>query len=290
MNITGFTIIRNAIINDYPIVEAILSILPVVDEMIVSIGKSEDDTEGLIRSIKTNKIKIVHSVWDTNLHKGGEVLAIETNKAMEAISKDADWLFYIQGDEAVHEQYHAAILEAARLYKDDKRVEGLLFKYLHFYGTYNYVGDSRQWYNREVRIIRNDKGITSYKDAQGFRRDGNKLRVKLVNAYIYHYGWVKSPEQMFEKQKNVSSLWHESKEEWLKTQTKDFIDFSNHYDSLDKFTGTHPLVMQEKISRQNWNIELDTKTKHFSPKNRVLHWIEKITGKRLFDFRNYKII
>ncbi|MES1222992.1 MAG: glycosyltransferase family 2 protein, partial [Bacteroidota bacterium] len=165
MKITGFTIIRNAIINDYPVVEAIRSILPVVDEMIVSIGQSEDDTEGLIKSIDTNKIRIVHSFWNTSLHKGGEVLAIETNKAMQAISPEADWLFYIQGDEVVHEQYHNAILEAASRYKDDTRVEGLLFKYLHFYGTYNYVGDSRQWYNREVRIIRNNRGITSYKDA-----------------------------------------------------------------------------------------------------------------------------
>jgi len=51
MKISGFTIIRNAIKNDYPVVEAITSILPVVDEMIVSVGDSEDDTEELIKSI-----------------------------------------------------------------------------------------------------------------------------------------------------------------------------------------------------------------------------------------------
>jgi hypothetical protein len=290
MKIAGFTIIKNAIVNDYPIVEAIRSILPVVDEMIVSIGKSEDDTEGLIKSIKTDKIKIVRSVWDTNLHQGGEVLAIETDKAMQAVSPEADWLFYIQGDEIVHEKYHTAILEAANRYKDNKRVDGLLFNYLHFYGTYNYTGDSRQWYNREVRIIRNDKSITSYKDAQGFRRNGKKIQVKLTDAYIYHYGWVKSPKQMFEKQKNVSSLWHGSEDEWRKLQKEDFFDFNNHYDSLEKFTGTHPAVMQERIQRQNWSIELDVQTKKFSFKDRVLYRIEKKTGKRLFDFKNYTII
>ena len=290
MKITGFTIIRNAVINDYPITEAILSILPVVDEMVVSIGKSEDATEALIRSIASDKIKIIHSVWDTHLHKGGEVLAIETNKAMAAIDASADWLFYIQGDEVVPEQSHAAILAAASQYKDDKRVEGLLFKYLHFYGTYDYVGDSRQWYNREVRIIRNDKGISSYKDAQGFRRNGIKLKVKAIAAYVYHYGWVKSPQQMFEKQKNVSTLWHESEEAWRNIVKADVFDFNNHYDSLARFTGTHPLVMQPRIQRQHWNIELDTAAKKFSIKDRILHWIEKKTGKRLFDFKNYTII
>ena len=290
MKISGFTIIRNAVINDYPVVEAISSILPMVDEMIVSVGHGEDETEALIQSIHSDKIKIVQSNWDMNLRKGGQVLAVETDKAMQHISPEADWAFYIQADEVVHEKYHAAILDAAQKNKDNKQVEGLLFKYLHFYGTYDYTGDSRKWYHREVRVIRNDKNITAFKDAQGFRKNGNKLSVKLVDAYIYHYGWVKSPQQMFEKQKNVSRFWHENEEAWRKIQKEDFFDFNNAYDSLEKFTGTHPLVMQERIRHKNWNIELDTETKHFSPKDRVLYWIEKKTGKRLFDFQNYKIV
>lgn len=290
MKISGFTIIRNAVINDYPVVEAISSILPIVDEMIVSVGNGEDETEALIRSIRSDKIKIVRSNWDMNLRKGGQVLAVETNKAMQHISPESDWAFYIQADEVVHEKYHAAILKAAQAHKDDKQVEGLLFKYLHFYGTYDYTGDSRKWYNREVRVIRNDKNITAFKDAQGFRKNGNKLSVKLIDACIYHYGWVKSPQQMFEKQRNVSRFWHENEEAWRKIQKEDFFDFNNAYDSLEKFTGTHPLVMQDRISRKNWSIELDTATKHFSFKNRVLYWIEKKTGKRLFDFQNYKIV
>ncbi|MDE3250252.1 MAG: glycosyltransferase family 2 protein, partial [Bacteroidota bacterium] len=264
MKITGFTIIKNAVKNDYPVVEAIRSILPVVDEMLVSIGDSSDDTEGLINSIGSPKIRIMHSVWDNHLHKGGEVLAIETNKAKAAIAPGSDWLFYIQGDEVIHEQYLDTIKQAALQYKDDPRVEGLLFHYLHFYGTYDYVGDSRQWYNREVRIIRNDPAILSYRDAQGFRKNGQKLKVKPVEAWVYHYGWVKSPQQMFEKQKNVSTLWHESEEAWRSIVQKDIFDFNEHFDSLAKFTGTHPAVMQERIARQHWKIELDTINKKFS--------------------------
>lgn len=290
MKISGFTIIRNAVMNDYPVMESISSILPLVDEMIISIGDGEDQTEALIQSIGSGKIKIVHSQWDMNLRKGGEVLAVETNKAFQHIAPDADWAFYIQADEVVHEKYHQAIRDATLKYRDDQRVRGLLFKYLHFYGTYNFVGDSRKWYNKEVRIIRNDKNITAFRDAQGFRENGNKLPVKPIDAFIYHYGWVKSPKQMFEKQKNVSRFWHESEEDWKKIVKEDFFDFSNHYDSLEKFKGTHPLVMLDRIRRQNWKIELDTQTKYFSFKDKLLYWIEKKTGKRLFDFQNYKII
>jgi hypothetical protein len=290
MKISGFIIIRNAVINDYPVTEAIRSILPLVDEMIVSIGDSEDDTEGLIQSIKSDKIRIVHSVWDPALRKGGAVLAAETDKAFAHVSPDADWAFYIQADEVLHEKYHPVILEAAKKYKDQKEVEGLLFKYTHFYGTYDYVGDSRRWYNREIRLIRNDKTIHSYKDAQGFRKDGRKLNVKLIDAHIYHYGWVKSPKQMMQKQKNLGKFWR-TDEEWQSHLTgSDFWDFNNEFDSLAKFTGTHPAVMMERIKQQNWNIEMDISRKRFSFKNRLLYYIERTTGKRLFDYRNYKIL
>ena len=113
MKISGFTIIRNAVKNDYPVVEAIESILPLVDEMIISIGNSEDGTTALISSIRSDKIKIFHSDWDPSISKKGEVLAIETNKAFEHISPDSDWAFYIQADEVVHEKYHSVILKAA---------------------------------------------------------------------------------------------------------------------------------------------------------------------------------
>ncbi|HEY2726712.1 MAG TPA: glycosyltransferase family 2 protein, partial [Parafilimonas sp.] len=135
MKISGFTIIKNAVINDYPIVEAITSILPVVDEMIVLVGDSEDETEALIRSIHSPKIKIFNSVWDPTINKGGKILAVETDKAFALIANDSDWAFYIQADEAVHEKYHAEILKTAEHYKDDKRVDGLVFNYLHFYGS-----------------------------------------------------------------------------------------------------------------------------------------------------------
>lgn len=290
MKISGFIIIRNAVINDYPVTEAIRSVLPLVDEMIVSIGDCEDDTLGLIQSIESDKIRIVHSVWDPALRKGGEVLAVETNKAFAHISPNADWAFYIQADEVVHEKYYPVILEAAKKYKDQKEVEGLLFKYTHFYGTYDYVGDSRRWYNREIRIIRNDKNIHSYKDAQGFRKDGRKLFVQPIDAHIYHYGWVKSPKQMMQKQKNLGKFWR-TDEEWQQLlASSDFWDFNNEFDSLEKFTGTHPAVMHERINNQNWKIELDISKKHFSFKERLLYYIEKTTGKRLFDYKNYKIL
>ena len=289
MKISGFTIIKNAVINDYPVKEAIESILPVVDEMIVSIGKSDDETELLIRSIQSDKIKIFHSEWDSALREGGKILAVETDKAFQHIAPDSDWAFYIQADEVVHEKYHHEIRQAAERYLSDTKVHGLLFHYLHFYGTYDYVGDSRKWYYKEIRIIRNDKSIQAFKDAQGFRRSGKRLPVKQINAWVYHYGWVKSPKQMKQKMYQTGKLWHSDEEMNSFLQSSDIFDY-NEFDSLSKFEGTHPRVMNDRIANKNWEISLDVKQKKFPLKDRLLYWIEKKTGKRLFDFKNYKII
>ncbi len=291
MKISGFTIVRNAVLYDYPVVEAITSILPVVDEMIVLVGNSDDNTEDLIRSIHSDKIKIHRSVWDENLKKGGVVLATETDKAFQLISKESDWAFYIQADEVIHEKYHDVIRRTAELYKDDQRVEGLLFNYLHFYGTYDYIADSRKWYHKEVRIIRNDKGIQAYRDAQGFRRGIKKLNVKPVDATVYHYGWVKNPKKMIEKLKKIQELWSDTVDDPtnIERRSGEIFDFSK-FDSLKHFESEHPVVMNKRIEEKNWQINLDISKKKFTTKEKLLYWYEKKTGKRLFDFRNYKII
>ena len=292
MKITGVTIIRNAVKNDYPVVEAINSILPMVDEMIVSIDRGEDSTEQLIRSIASDKIHIVYSDWDMSLRKGGKVYALETDKAIAHVSADTDWIFYIQADEAIHEKYYATILQAAEKYRTNDKVLGLLFKYLHFYATYDYVGDSRKWYNYEVRMIKNDKRITSYKDAQGFRIGERKLDVVLIDAEVYHYGWVKNPQQMRQKQKDTDRyyLGEAFRENTSTLTTSEVYDFEKNYDSLRKFTGVHPEVVRQRIAQKNWQIELDLSQKKFSLKEKFLFWFEKKTGKRLFDFKNYRLI
>jgi hypothetical protein len=286
MRVSGFTIVRNAIKYDYPIKEAILSILPLCDEVIVAVGNSEDDTLGLIRSIPSNKIKIIETIWDDNLREGGKVLAAETNKALDEISKESDWAIYIQADEVMHEKYYDNIQNAMLEYKDHHKVEGLLFKYLHFYGSYDYIGDSRKWYRNEIRIIKNDKQIRSYKDAQGFRKNNKKLRVKLIDAYIYHYGWVKPPEAQQAKQKTFNKLWHD--DEWMKKNISSSNEFDySQIDSLAHFTGSHPKIMEERIKSINWKFSFDPTQKKLSPKNYLLQKIEQLTGWRIGEYKNY---
>lgn len=290
MKVSGFTIIRNALKYDYPVTEAITSILPLCDEVVVAVGNSSDDTLELVRRINSPKIRIIETVWDDSLREGGRTFALETDKAFQAISADSDWAFYIQADEAVHEKYYPEIRASMEKYRDDPSIDGLLFHYKHFYGSYDYVGESWRWYRREIRVIKNNKDIFSYRDAQGFRKRPNeKLRVKLINAFIYHYGWVKDPRAMQQKQQDWTKFYRD--DQWIESHIAkaEKFDYSK-IDSLLRFEETHPEALLDRIQKINWKFNHDISKKRYSLKEKVKRFVHAFTGYRIGEYKNYKLI
>jgi len=316
MKISGFTIVRNATKLYYPAKESILSILPLVDELIVALGKGdEDDTsEELIRSIGSPKIKIVDTIWDIEKYKGGTELARQTDIAKKHCT--GDWLFYIQSDELIHEQDHKVILENCQKYLSKTEVDGFLFKYLHFWGDYQHIQDSHTWYRKEIRIVSNHPNIHSWRDAQSFRRipefDGenfmqtegtSKLNVVEIKAKVYHYGWVRPPEFLSSKVKAFKET------KYGKKHVSDIVNkglISDYYDygnikSLTVYKGTHPKLMDTWLEKMNWKDQLrfsgphtinKLPDKHNKLKYRIISFIEKyiLFGMRLGEFKNYNII
>jgi len=265
MKISGFTIVRNGLLYAYPFKEAILSILPLCDEMIVNVGKSDDDTLDIVKSISDMKIKIIQSEWDMNL-KDGNVLSVETNKALKECS--GDWCFYIQGDEVLHEKYYDNVKTAMKKYSEDESIEGLRFWYKHFYGSYDYIQDNyRKWYIKEVRVIKNNENIVSWGDAMDFKhRDGSKIFSKDINAEIFHYGWVIPPEKFIVKRRDFEKLYHS--EEVVEKNITKFQNYDN-LGNLKKFQDSHPEVMKERISKSKW--VFDAKLNEQKP-----DWLRKV--------------
>jgi len=287
MKVAGFTIARNLIQADYPLREALYSVLPLCDEMVIAVGNSKDDTKAYIESFQEPKIRLFDTIWDDTKRVGGAVLADETNKAMDRVSEEADWLIYIQADECLHEKYLPVVRLAMEKYLHDDEVDALLFDYLHFYGNYTMVGDSRRWYRQEIRVVKNHRNIRSWKDAQGFRTgDGKKLRVAKIDACIYHYGWVKHPRFQQQKQAQFHRLWHDDQYMEKNVLCAEEFDYGS-IDSLQHFTGTHPAVMHERIDRMDWTFDVDPTKKNFGLKARLLHWVEERTGWRVGEYKNF---
>ena len=254
MKVSGFSICRNAGKFDYPIVEAIRSALPLVDEFIVNVGQSDDGTLDLVRSLGSRKVRIVESFWDDSMKKDGLLFSHQTNIALSHCT--GEWALYVQADEVLHEDDYEVIQRTLRDHLDNPEALGFSFRYLHFYGDYWSVNP---WaYHRAVRIIRNNGTIESCGDAVGFclKEDRGFLQsthrdcVPPSGATVYHYGWVKPGNVLLEKFRYMAARFHGEAPPpdlaaCLSQETFDFPDYA----IMKEYGGTHPAVMKDRVCR-----------------------------------------
>jgi hypothetical protein len=314
MTISGFTMGKNAQKLYYPMKQAILSILPIVDEFIVVLGDSDTDdrSRSEIESIGSQKIKIIDTVWDIEKYPRGMEHAHQTDIAKSFCK--GEWLFYLQSDEVIHEDDLPVIKQRCEELVHDQEVEGLLFDYIHFWGNYHHIQNNHCWYRKEIRIIRNRPDIHSWVSAQSFRRipdfDGLhyrqkentfKLKVASVKARVFHYGWVRPPQLMNKKIKAFNTN-HKGIQAVSAIEKNNGYKGNFDYGNLNKipvFKGTHPAVMHEWMAAFNWSENLRYSgarcsmnvipSKHDKLKYVIVSWIEKnlLFGMRLGEPRNY---
>lgn len=298
--VSGFSMMRNAVKLGYPAVESVRSALPLVDEFVVALGEGDPDdgTEAGLRALDEPRLRILPRRWDPALYRDGAIFAHETDVALSQCR--STWCLYLQADEVLHERDLPAILEACRRYRDDPRVEGLLFDYYHFWGDPEHHLDTHGVCRREIRIVRNGIGVRSYLDAVSFRREGNrKLRVVRVPARIYHYGYVRHPALMAAK-KRVQDAIHGGREVAPAEAAAAALPAWDYgpLGELPRFTGTHPQVMHDFLARLDWRGSLDqgrrrrgdpVRHKHERLKYRLLSWFERrfTDNRELFGWKNY---
>jgi hypothetical protein len=286
VKISGFTIVRNAIRLDFPIEASIRSILPICDEVVVNVGRSEDETLDLVRSIGDPRIRIIETSWD--MSRQNSVLGLETLRAMRACRYP--WGVYIQADEVLHEPGSQELASCIQRFDSDPQVEGLLVRYIHFYGGFDTIATHRRWYRREVRALRlaPELDIRPYQGAQGFRvgPDQRKIRARLTEAEMFHYGWARPTRALKEKRELGRTLypWRDASESrpllaWIP--------------GIRRFAGTHPAVAHDWIEARRHDPERVIAPRQF--RWRFLRYyisgaIERATGVRVFEFRNYTIV
>jgi hypothetical protein len=286
VKVSGFTIVRNAIKLDFPVEASIRSILPICDEVVVNVGRSDDETLQLVRSIGDPKIRILETEWD--MTRRNSVLGLETQRAMQACRYP--WGVYIQADEVLHERGSDVLAASIQRHDRDPAVEGLLVRYLHFYGGFDSVATHRRWYRREVRAVRlaPELDIRPYQGAQGFRvgPQQRKIRARLTEAEMFHYGWARPSQALREKRELGRTMypWRDASENrpllaWIP--------------GIKRFTGSHPAVARDWIEARRYDPDRVIAPPEF--RWRFLRYyisgaIERVTGVRVFEFRNYTIV
>lgn len=302
MKVSGFTLVRNGTQFDYPYLESLRSLLPLVDELVVNVGIGDDDTaERLARFAREEgqgKMVLFESRWpldDPEKKKGGLILSEQTNLALDRCQ--GDWCIYLQADEVLHEADGPRLRQALLQAHGRPEVEGLLFDYVHFYGSFDVIQQTRSAYRREVRAFRRASHARSVGDAQSFRKPGSeKLRVLRSGARVFHYGWVRTPEAMREKTFFMDQLYHGAPKagdaERGVPHTGDNYRYKRFW-GLRPFKGSHPATMAERIRAKGWHWDLGRSPLAWNlgdSKKIALDLFERATGRRLFEYRSYRLI
>jgi len=295
LKLSGFTFVRDAVKCDYPVVESISSILPIVDEFIVNVGlPNADGTVDLIRSINDPKIKIIQSQWNPNLNTGGYVFAQQTTIAL--FNCMGKWAFYLQADEVVHEKDFPVILDYVDRYIDDDRVDGLALKQLNFWGDYNTIlSVYPKWERRRAWIVKPHRFVLCAKDASRFtvhpkfKEKGHRLRAIETEARLFHYHGIKSKKGLKEKYQIAGQYWGNDR-----VPDKE-VDFYRFYPRqfVSEYKGSHPKVMQELIqnnpvsidlSSPQWRTVLTPKEKKQMRKHKFLRYLpERFSVRRRYE-------
>lgn len=247
MKVSGFTFLRNGQKLGYPFVESIRSILPIVDEYIVALGPSDDQTEERLRAIGDPKIRILSTQWNECIRNDYSIkgFVYGQQKSIALFNCTGDWAFYLEGDEVVHEDDLPKIRAAMEKYLTDDRVEAFVFDYIHLYGNPNTYAWSPRWYRTAPRILRNTIPAWAPKGLFFTVLDTHKRarypRAAHTGATIYHYGWVRDEAQMNLKYQAVERHWSDE------FKTADYADVDAAI--LKPFTGTHPRAVQAWLPR-----------------------------------------
>ncbi len=276
MKISGFTFIRNGILMGYPFRESIMSALPLVEEFAVVVCESADETKNELEKLRylNPKIKLIESDWKIT-KKSGTILSEKTNIAIQNIT--GDYGLYVQCDEGIHEKDYDKITRVLEENINNKDVKGFVFDYIHFFGGYfSYAKKSERkfFYDKEVRIIRNDGTVFSWGDAMGFK-DINGVKINMenknalpLNVNMFHYGRAKNPAGMYKKDREMERLYNFQ----IINRLKNWV--SNYDPRVDKYIYSdfgwleridrknidfHPAAFRELASKQDWEID-DFKT------------------------------
>ena len=285
MKVSAFTFIKNGEILGYPFIQSIQSILPIVDEFIINVGESEDDTLELVKSIRNSKIRIIESKWNEAMRDRGYVYGQQ--KMIAQYNCKGDWAFYIEGDEIYHEKDLFKIKKSMEMHLNDPNVEALVFDFYHFYGNANSILDSPGWYRSEARIIKNS--VRSYAPDGLFwlildsNKKGKYPKAKKIGVNCYHYGWVRTEKEMNLKSQSVQKYW--GKEPMN-------VDYSQIDQSIIKsYYGTHPKIVLDWLPKESGLFQADASYK-LTPKqkkHKIMSKFEIFFGIDLSK-RHFKII
>jgi len=168
-----FMIVRNALSQGYPFVEAIAQALPVCDKFLVSDGGSSDGTLEVLRRIEgvNSKVRVYVDPWP------GRGFAYDLRWATNTLLRrcDCSYVFYIQANEVIHEDSWDYIRELPEMWP---RAITFSLPFLLVYGTIRFHEQYR------LRMAKNLPYIEAIYDAWALGLKKSFIALELLKSIL----------------------------------------------------------------------------------------------------------
>lgn len=279
MKLVGFTILKDGVRFDYPFVESLKSLGGICEKVYVALGKNDDGTEAIVRTLPF--VKIIPTVWDDALRKGGQIFSQQTNIALSAARDEnpGAWGICLQCDEVVNDRDYSQIL--ADLKKaEDQGCDAVSFRFLHFWQGFDRIAVGPRWFPHEIRAMKLTPEIKSIGDSQGF---GGSNKTLDSDVQIFHYSHARKGKVYEEKKRHFHRWWNP--DEAIEKKMKEGAKKDPHEKTI-RYLGPHPQAMKDRVGEANIHpadeVFLVGDPQKFTPeftkriKAKQIHWARKV--------------
>lgn len=260
--LSAYSYLYQGVAFDYPFIESLQSVLPVVDELVVTYAEPCPDGtyEQLLRlAAHYPQLRLLPSRLWTAPDKplDGSLIRQAAEEAMAACT--GDWLWHLQADEVYSNADAKKVRELVNV-SHHQDVHGFIFNVLHFYGDANTVvgpqGAAAGWYLQCVRLSRKGAG----------QHEGDAWTQSLIPAVahglrrtditLYHYGHLRQAAVAEDKNRFMYSLYRADGQ-----RPAHFVRPEQTQHCLVPFDGQHPESMAPRLARQRLQSQLAARPK-----------------------------
>ena len=217
--IGGHIFVRNAIEFDFCLVEAINSMLPFCEEVLVMDCSSTDGTKEMLSDIFGSNRKVIlwlDQPWELATGQGGLRLRLQAEKCRQRIAEMGyAWQFMLQADEVVHETSYPHILSAARKGRREayiaRRIDMMYNMDLCMWADVNrYPSNLRPMDPDVCRLARSFRKVVA--DASDLERHNVDMST-MENIVMFHYSMVRDRKKIIDKIITMHQ-WYHGQDPW----------------------------------------------------------------------------
>lgn len=256
MKLGGFVCVRNVLNLDYCWREAVQSLLPICDEVVICDSDSEDGTSEIIRdwAHKEAKLTICNFPW-TDPKGDNTWYPTWLNTAREHLKMKDGWCIYLDADEILHETSYPMVRWAA------EKQKALVCERFNFWRDPQHLIPKGVCLGWEVIRVGPQRLFfpSDYPDPRA--AEIMRIAQRIGKVEIMHYGFLRRREAFFRKARAVQRIWGgdsydprlEAAEiydgEWACTP-----GITGWENKLDPFHGTHPSVIRPWLTERGYTL------------------------------------